>query len=118
MTMETDLASVISGLCPRVFPDVADFGTGRPYVTYQLIGGRAQRYTENTAAALRNTFVQVNVWDDTRTGCLALIRQIEDALCASSLFTATPQGEPIADADSDLGRYGALQDFSIWAARS
>lgn len=117
--MEADLVVVLKGLCVRTFPDVAPFATARPYITWQAIGGRAWRYTDNTAADKRHTVVQVNVWDDTRAGALTLARQIEEALCAATAFTATPEAEAVSDADTDIEpmRYGTRQDFSIVAAR-
>ena len=40
MTIESDLVTVIGGLCSgRIYPDVAPIDTARPYVTYQQVGG-------------------------------------------------------------------------------
>lgn len=117
MTMETDLTTLLKTLCPRVFPDVAPTATERPYVTYQGIGGRSWRYLNNAAADKRNTRVQINVWADTRMACLALIRQIEEALCASANLNCQPEAEPISDYDEDMGRYGCIQDFMIQSTR-
>jgi hypothetical protein len=50
---------------------------------------------------------------------LTLIRQIEDAMCASAAFTAKPEGEPLSqyEADHDPPLYGSVQRFSIYATR-
>lgn len=118
MSMETDLTAVLKGVCPRTFPDVAPFNTQRPYVTYQGIGGKPLRYLDGTAADKRHTVVQINVWADSRASALDTIRAIEDALCASSAFTARPEAESISDYDEDSERYGSRQDFSIYALRT
>lgn len=118
MTMESDLVTVLHTCCARVFPDFAPFATQRPYVTYQHIGGPALRFTENTPADQRHTLVQINTWATTRAAALLLARQIEDALCAASSFTATVQNEPTGQAENtDPPLYGCIQDFAILAPR-
>lgn len=115
--MEQALVSLLRSLCPRTYPDTAPLSTVRPYVTWQLIGGTALRYVDNTPADKRMSMVQINVWADTRAGALTLARSIEDALCASTAFTATVNGEPIATVEEDLNLYGTIQDFTILGAR-
>lgn len=111
--------TLLKAQCPSVFADFAKAGTAAPWVTYQHIGGQALRYVENTPAAQRHTLTQITVWHTSRSAALALIRQIEEALCASSAFTARPAGEPTSDAEPDLvpALYGSMQDFDIWSAR-
>lgn len=117
--MEALLTTVLQAQCPRVYPDFAPAGAELPHVTYQGIGGEALRWLNNTAADKRKTSVQISVWSTTRAGTLALIRAIEDALCAATTFTARPQAEPTSLVDQDLTDplYGSAQDFTIWAAR-
>lgn len=117
MTMETDLTALLQTLCPRVHPDRAPTTTMRPYVTYQAFGGRSLRWLDRSASDKRHTLVQINVWDSTRAGALALIRQIEDALCASEVFTAWPNGEPVWSDEDDPSLYGCIQDFTIYSTR-
>lgn len=117
MTMESDLHALLAAVCPRVFPDFAATSTVRPYITFQGIGGPATRYLDNSAADKRRSRVQVNVWADTRAESLTLIHQVEEALCAASAFTATPEGEPISDFDADFPVYGSIQDFLITSTR-
>ena len=117
MSMESDLATLLKTICTRTFPDVAPSATAMPYVTWQGIGGESMRFVENSAADRRNTVMQINVWSATRMQSLAMIRQIEDALCASSAFTATPQGEPLSTHEPDTASYGCIQRFDIWAGR-
>ncbi len=116
--MEADLVTLLRTLCPRVHPIVAPLDTARPYVTWQLIGGATWRYQDNAAAAQRHSLVQVNVWADTHGDMLALMRQIETALCTAATFTARPEGEPVTQYEADFRRYGAIQDFVIQATRT
>lgn len=119
MTVEADLVAALKTVTAAVFADAAPSGTTGPWVTYQHIGGRSLRHVDNTASALRHSMVQVNVWAISRGQAMALIRQIEEALCAAAAFTARPMGEPIGDAALDIkpALYGALQDFEIWSTR-
>lgn len=117
MSIETQLYTALSALCPRVFPDFAPVTTARPYVTYQFIGGKSIRFLDNTTGNKRNSRVQINVWAGTRLEAMTLSRSIEDALCASTVFTAQPEAEPIGDFDADIPVYGAIQDFLIHSTR-
>ena len=83
-----------------------------------LIGNRDMECA-NAATALdkRNSYVQVSVYSLTRAESLAKIRAAEEAMCASAAFTCTPMGEPLATYEPDTKLYGAIQRFSIWAAR-
>jgi len=119
MTMEADLAATLKTLCPRVFPDFAPSETPRPYVTFQAIGGRPLRWLDGTAADKRHTLMQINVWAGSRLDALALIRQVEAAICSLDTmpFMARPDSEPISEAEEDLQLYGCMQDFSIISTR-
>ena len=117
MTMESDLTTVLKTVCVRTYPDVAPSGAVLPYITYQHIGGTALRYVENTPTSIRHSRMQVNTWSATRAEALSLIRQVEEALCASATFTARPDSEPIGDIDDDTDRRTCIQDFEIWSPR-
>ena len=117
MSMESDLVTLLKAICARTYPDVAPEATAAPFATWQGIGGESLRYVEGSAANKRNTLMQINVWSATRLEALTLIRQIEDALCASGAFTAKPQGEPLSTFEPDANLYGCIQRFEIWATR-
>lgn len=117
MTMESDLQTLLAGICPRTFPDVAPSGTVAPWVVWQGLGGASLRFVDNTAADKRNTLLQISVYSKTRSQALQLIRQIEDAITASMPLIATPQGEPASTYEDDTKLYGSIQRYSIWAAR-
>lgn len=117
MSMESNLVTLLKTVCPRVYPDVAPAGPTLPFLTWQELGGAPVRFLDNTAADKRNTYTQVSVYSATRAESLSLIRAAEDAMCASLLFAATPMGEPITSYEEDTKLYGAIQRFTIWAAR-
>ena len=119
MSMESDLTALLKTACPNTFPDMAPAGTVAPWVTYQAIGGQPMRWMDNTPADKRHTLLQINVWTGSRAATLALVRQIEELLCAASVFTAAPASEPISTAEADLmpPLYGSMQDFDIWSPR-
>lgn len=117
MSMEADLVAMLKTICTRTFPDVAPEGTAVPYITWQGIGGQSLRYVEGSAADRRNTLMQINVWSATRLEALTMIRQIEDALCVTGVFTANPQGEPLSTMEPDTNLYGCIQRFEIWSTR-
>lgn len=117
MSMESDLSTLLKTICTRVYPDVAQAGTVTPFMTWQGLGGASLRFVDNTAPDKRNTYLQVSVYSTTRLEALALIRAAEEALCASTAFAVDPQGEPLSTYEDDTKLYGALQRYSIWAAR-
>lgn len=117
MSMESDLVSLLKVICVRTYPDIAPEGTAVPYITWQGIGGESLRYVEGAAADRRNTLMQINIWSAKRLEALTMIRQIEDAICASAAFTAKPQGEPLSTIDPDVDLYGCIQRFEIWSTR-
>lgn len=117
MSMESDLYALLAGICPRTYPDVAPANSERPYLVWQQIGGESLRYADNTAMDKRFPVVQIAAWSESRLQSLSLIRQVEDALCASTAFTAQPQGEPISQHEPETGLYGNTQRFAIFAPR-
>ncbi|MGV3679769.1 MAG: tail completion protein gp17 [Acidovorax sp.] len=117
MSTESDLVELLQTVCPRVYPDVAPAGATNPYIVWQGLGGNTLRFLDNTPASLRHGYLQIGVYSTTRAQSLALIRQAEDALCASGLFTAGPMGEPISTYEDDTKLFGSIQRFSIWGAR-
>ncbi len=118
MSMEADLVTLLQGICPRTYPDIAPAGVTMPYVVWQALGGEAMRYGDGTAPDKRNTYLQVAVWSATRAESLALIHQIEAAIDAAPAFAhARPEAEARAAFEPATQRYGSIQRFDIWAAR-
>ena len=117
MTIETELIAVLQAQCPRTFPSTAPYGTKLPYLTWTHIGGQTVRYMDNSPASRRNVYLQINVWAATSAQAVHLARQVEDALCASTVLQVTPQGEPVAGYDDGDELRGTVQSFSIWGNR-
>lgn len=119
MTIEAQLFTLLSGLCPRVFPDVAPVSTAKPYITFQQIGGERLRNFDKTPSDKRKVYIQVNVWSDSRLGACDLARQIEASMAAATVFNAVEDSEPLwTHDDIDLpdapdGLYGTSQDFTV-----
>lgn len=80
---------------------------------------------DGSNASLRNAFVQVNVWDDTNMSALALIKAIDNELCAvgNPKFVCEGMEEPAdayieGDEGQDPGEVkGLMQSFRIWGER-
>jgi hypothetical protein len=117
MAIEEQVTACLKAVCVRTYPDVAPETVGKPYLVWQCLGGKPLRYLENTPADKRHTYLQVKSWALTRADATALIRQVEDALCASATFTATPEGEPLSDYESETKLYASIQRFSILSTR-
>ena len=119
MSGEAQLVAALKMVTAQVFPDFAPAGTAAPWVTWQNIGGTPLRWLNNTAADKRKAMVQISAWTTSRASTLDLIRQIEDALCASTAFVARPADEPTSLVDQDLADplYGSAQTFDLWVAR-
>lgn len=115
MSMESTLQALLLTVCPRVWADVAKVTTP-PYVVWQGIGGESIRYGDNTAPDKRDTLMQIAAWSQSRAESLALIRQIEELLCAAA-FQCKPEGEPANTYDPDTKLHGSIQRFSIFADR-
>lgn len=117
MSLESDLYTVLSGVCPRSFPDFAPTNTTRPYVTYQQIGGAAVNFLERMVPNKRNARMQITVWANTRASAVSTMQAIEDAIRMSVLFQGEPESAMTADFDAEFPVYSAIQDFTIWSDR-
>ena len=117
MSLESDLIPLLQAICPRTYPDLAPSGAATPYLTYQHIGGESLRYSDNTAMDKRFPLIQINAWAKTRIEALTLIRQVEEALCASALLQTTPQGESLSAHEPDTQLYGNIQRFEVFGTR-
>ena len=117
MSLETDLHTLLTATCPRVFPDVAPGNTVRPYITWQQIGGMTINPLGNEVPDKRNAYIQINVWSNTRNEAVQLAQAVEASLLQATVFQARPNAAHIASYDDDLLVYGTVQDFSVWATR-
>lgn len=116
MSLESDLYAVLAAVQPRVFPDVAPPGAELPYITWQQFGGDVVRPVDGLPDK-RNAYIQVNCWASTRAEANAMALQVEAALVAATAFQARPLAALMAAFDEGTEYRGAMQDFTIWAAR-
>jgi len=113
MINEVDLVSALNGLVSnRVFPDVADYHTATPFITFQQVGGAALNYLEGVAPAQKPVRIQISVWADTRLQAMQLIRKVQDLVVQPPLL-ATTEGAAIAYYDNETKLRAAHQDFSF-----
>lgn len=127
MALEDELLARLRKHCARVSTPTAPWGTARPYVTFQHVGGTALRYLDNSAPDKRYAQIQVNTWADTKKGAFDLLRAIEEEICTIApgvTFTARPLEEPTdsfienqASQESQL-TLGAMQSFTVWGVRA
>ena len=116
MSLESDLYTVLAAVQPAVYPDVAPPGAAVPYITWQQVGGDVVRPVDGLPDK-RNAVVQINCWAATRDQANAMALAVEAALVAATVFQARPVAAFMAAFDDDVELRGAMQDFSIWAAR-
>ena len=114
--MEAALVTLLKTLCPRVHPDAAP-KLSVAWITYQHIGGNPLRYVDGAAASIRHSMVQIDAWATSKAVAVAMIRQIEDALCADLFINSTPITESQSQLSEDAKYFGMSQDFHIWFAR-
>lgn len=119
MATEDLLVALLRTHVPQSYPGRAPAGVTGQYLIWTHIGGRPLRALDGTPGNIRNSQIQINVWDDDVQAAFTKIRAIEDALYAagpSGLF-AESLGEPIDSMDDLMETRGALQRFSIWGPR-
>lgn len=115
MSMEAIIFAALKDLTAnRAYPDVGPQGVGRPYITYQQVGGEPVNFIDSTVPNKKNARVQVNVWADSRLEAATIARQIEDVLRGTTALQTTVLGSFISVFEPDTKLYGTIQDFSFW----
>lgn len=117
MSLESDVYTLLTGVCPRVFPDFAPTGTAKPFVTWSIIGGQALKPLGKDVPNRRQSMIQVNVWSDTRIESNALMLQIDSAFRQATAFDAQASAELMTIVDEETGLRGAIQDFVVMGYR-
>jgi hypothetical protein len=117
VSIESDLYLIISGICPRVYPDIAPANTAMPYVTWSLYGGNTIKPLAKEVPDKRNAMIQVNVWSKSRLESINTMLAIESALITATQFVCKPMNAMSATFDDDTDIRGIMQDFSIWGPR-
>jgi hypothetical protein len=115
MTAEELIFAALQDLADgRVFPDVADAGTARPFITFQAVGGEPVNYLSGDRPEKQPIRMQVNCWADTRIAASALGAEIEDALRAATHLQPEVLSGRVARYDEATTYRGVMQDFMIF----
>lgn len=118
MSAEATIYTLLTGLVAgRVYPDVAPEGAALPRIVYQQVGGVSESFIEGSLPDKENARMQIACWASTRAAAVALAKQAESAIVASTAFQAEPLGSRSSVYEEDTQFYGTHQDFSIWYAR-
>ena len=122
MSMETLVYTALKGLVSnRVYRDIApDTVTELPRITFQQITGSPINFLDNatTPVTITRVRVQVSVWHSSRDACMALSRQVREALRAVAALQTHVETEAMAVLEPNgIGPsrhlYGAHQDYSF-----
>ena len=116
MSAESLLFNALKGLVAnRVYPDVGPAGVVAPYITWQQVGGQPVNFLDTaTLPSKANGRYQINTWAATRAEAVALAKQVENAVRATTSLQPTVLSQPVATTDEETGRKGYRQDFSLW----
>lgn len=118
MSIDTLIAAALSPLVGgRAYPDVAPDNPVLPYIVYQQVGGAGLVFQEGTLPDHEGCRIQIATWGARRVDVTALAKLAEEALIDAVDLQTEPLGGRVSDYEQDTKRYGARQDFLIWAPR-
>jgi hypothetical protein len=118
MTLEELFVVALSPLLSdQLFPVTAPENTPLPYGVYQQIGGIPLNYTGGDIPDRRNARIQLNIWSVRYIDALQLMKQAQDVMRQADGLEVVLDGEFSDASDTELGRYGVRQDFSVWGPR-
>lgn len=116
MTVEAQLQTALAPLA-STWPDFAPYGTARPFICYEQVGGEALAFIDGTLPDKKHGRFSIGVYADTRAQCAALALQVESVLSAATAFQASAIHAPISSYQAELKIYGSVQEFSIFSTR-
>lgn len=116
MTVEAALQAALSPLA-STWPDFAPYGTARPFICYEQVGGEAISYLGGALPSKKHGRFSIGVYADTRAQCAAIALQVEAVLSALTNIQATAIVAPNSSYEGELKIYGCTQTFSIWSDR-
>lgn len=102
------LGSIAGG---RLFPNIAPNNTQTPYLVYLRIASAPQN-TLADGAPIDNTRMQIDCFDASYAGVLALAASVKAALKASTLVHVLLLEQDQYEFDARLHR--VILDFSLW----
>jgi hypothetical protein len=115
MTPEEHIYSVLQHLAGgRVFPDIAEAGTNKPYITYQAVGGAPLNFLSGDRPSKQSVRMQVNVWAERRTDASEIGMLVEDALRSATALQVEVATGRVATYDEATDLRGTMQDFTLF----
>lgn len=118
MSAEATLYTLLKGLVSdRVYPDVAPSGSLLPRIVYQQVGGQGISFLDGSLPSKENGRMQIACWATTRAAAIALAKQVEVLVCASTALQGVPLGARTSDYEEETKLFAARQDFSVWPNR-
>lgn len=98
----------------RIFPDVAEVGTAKPYITYQAVGGEPLNFLGGDRPSKQFVRMQVNVWSERRIEASEIGMLVEDALRSATTLQAGVASGRVATYDEETNLRGTMQDFMLF----
>ena len=115
MSMDSLIFDALKGLvASRVYPDVAPEKAGKPYITYQQVGGVAVNFVDPTIPGKKNGRYQISIWGKTRLEVAALASSVENTLRVVTALQTHIMSAPVSMYELETKLYGTRQDFSFW----
>jgi hypothetical protein len=115
MTPEEHVHSTLSHLASgRIFPDVAEVGTDKPYITYQAVGGEPMNFLSGDRPSKQHVRIQVNVWSERRIEASEIGMLVEDALRSATALQVEVASGRVATYDEGTDLRGTMQDFILF----
>ena len=115
MTPEAHVYAALAHLAEgRVFPDVAESGTEKPYITFQAVGGTPINFVTGETPDKQPMRMQVNCWAERRIEASELGMLAEDALRSATHLQVEVLTGRVATYDETSNLRGTMQDFSLF----
>jgi len=115
MTPEEHIYNVLQHLAGgRVFPDLAEAGTDKPYITYQAVGGAPLNFLSGDRPSKQSVRMQVNVWAERRTDASEIGMLVEDALRSATALQVEVATGRVSTYDEETDLRGTMQDFTLF----
>ena len=115
MTPEEHVHSTLSHLAGgRIFPDVAEVNTTKPYITYQAVGGEPMNFLSGDRPDKQRVRIQVNVWSERRIEASEIGMLVEDALRSATALQVEVASGRVATYDEGTNLRGTMQDFMLF----
>jgi hypothetical protein len=115
MTPEEHVHTTLSHLAGgRIFPDIAELNTAKPYITYQAVGGEPMNFLSGDRPSKQHVRIQVNVWSERRIEASEIGMLVEDALRSATALQVEVVSGRVATYDEETNLRGTMQDFMLF----